>query len=82
MQSQFIRTCLALIVLLLLVIASKPYLHPETAHAAGQVQYTLVAVPCQQNLQAFEDLLNKAGAGGWQAVAVLGTGCGVVIMKR
>jgi hypothetical protein len=82
MQSQFTKTCLALIVFLLLVIASKPYLHPETAHAAGQIQYTLVAVPCLQNLQAFEDNLNKAGASGWQAVAVIKTGCGVVIMER
>lgn len=82
MQSQFIRTCLALIVLLLLVIASKPYLHPETARAAGPTKYTLAAIPCTPHLEGLVDTLNRAGAEGWQAVAVIGTGCGFVILQK
>jgi hypothetical protein len=78
MQSRFGRICLSLIVLLLLVIACRPLFEPETAKAAGPVQYKVVAVPDRAlyTPSEFENLINNQGKEGWHLVLVEPSGSG------
>jgi hypothetical protein len=55
-------------VLLLLTIAAQPYLHPETARAAGFFQYKMLATPVGAPMSSYTETLNKLGADGWEVV--------------
>jgi hypothetical protein len=72
MRSRFVNMCLALIVLLLIVIASQPLFQPRRAQAAGSVQYRVAnpTAACDDGEPAgCQQFLNDMGRHGWRLVA-------------
>jgi hypothetical protein len=68
-MNRFSNTCLALIVLLLVVIAIGPILAPQPIHAA---QHKYVAVSAANKGQSEIQLtLDKYSADGWEFVAAI-----------
>jgi hypothetical protein len=71
MQSRFMKICLSLIVLLLLVVACRPALQPNPTQVARPVEYKIVdwRGSCgggpSWNKTACEQFLNALGKEGW-----------------
>jgi hypothetical protein len=71
MSDRFVRSCLFAIVVLLAIIAFKPFLPSESVKAATSVEYVAVN-PVTGNVDMHENpLLNRYGHDGWQLVAIL-----------
>lgn len=66
-MSRFYKVYLILIVLLLAVIAFRPFVNPQPAIAAGHYQY--IAVNTSQWSSDIERELNKRVAEGWELAA-------------
>ena len=84
MQNRFVKVCLSLIVILLSVIAVRPFLQPGSAHAAGPVEYRVLPVNRElaTNQSACQNFLNVEGKDGWLLVAVPQDGQGFYIFRR
>ncbi len=65
---RFTRACLLTIVLLLAVIAFRPFLQPDHAHAAQGWQYKVVPVVIISGAET-EQALKKYAADGWELAA-------------
>jgi hypothetical protein len=77
MMDRFSKTCLCLIVLLLTVIALRPYLAPQPVHAATQHKYAVGnwrdfgIPPTDSGISVFTQTINKDAAEGWELVAAV-----------
>ena len=69
---RFIRACLLTIILLLSVIAFRPFLHPDHAHAAQGSQYKVIPInifgSALSGVEA-EQALKQYAADGWELTA-------------
>ena len=69
MQDGFVKVTLALIVLLLFVIAFRPFSRPETAQAAASVvQYKVTEIQSGGRAE-IENEFNNLGRDGWILIA-------------
>ena len=77
---RFIRICLVIIVVLLLVDIAKPSLQMHVAAASPPVQYKVVDLPART--RKAELILNELGKEGWQLVSMADYGYGFAILKK
>jgi hypothetical protein len=85
MKSRFVKVCLFLIVLLLVLTTCKPLFRPNIARAAGTVHYKVVELPGSilSGGGETEAMLNALGNDGWELVTVVpGGGAGMAILKK
>jgi hypothetical protein len=73
-MDRFSKTCLALIVLLLLAIALRPILVPQSAEAAHRHKYLVACGGCETSRPHLDDTLNYYAAQGWELLAVVSGG--------
>ncbi len=68
MNDRFTRVCLVTVIVLLSVIAFRPYVHPDEAHAAAQKWQYKTAIAESSDV-AVDEVLNKYSNDGWELVA-------------
>jgi hypothetical protein len=77
MMDRFSKTCLCLIVLLLTVIALRPYVAPQPVRAATQHKYAVgnwhdFGIPATDGgTSVLKQTLNNDAAAGWELVAAV-----------
>ena len=73
-MNRFSKTCLLLIVVLLAIIAFRPFFAPQSAEAAHHYKYLAVQIPVGYEEHGHpvtvQDALNKYSADGWELVQV------------
>ena len=81
-SDSFTRTCLVVILLLLLVLSLRAYFAGDSAHAAAAIQYKIVVLR-GDSIRDLENQLNEQGKDGWTLAATpVGYGHGFCIFKK
>jgi hypothetical protein len=69
-MDRFTKSCLAIIVLLLAMIALRPVFVPEPVHAAKYKEYSFYWIPAGQPEAVASDFSKFAASNGWDFVGV------------